>query len=313
MSWYPDRLAVSNLGTPSTIEFIKSRFGKYEVFNYAEFGIYEGSTALAIADYFPNCSLYLFGFDTTIEKYKYRFVNHLERANFYGNSDRYEDSYNWSLSKLIDSRPNLKFDYVFLDGAHTFSIDALTFFICKSMLTPGSYLDFDDYDWRLLGSSLDPTKVPEIQVQYTSEQIEDYQVARIIEQFIKTDSDFNEVLTNKVYRYKLSEFEYSAETTMSLLEIQCLENSLKDSRFYCEFGSGFSTLLASQIKGLSLMTFESDPNYLDYIQKKSHDIEVLSKNEFVHLNIGPTKEWGWPISISQENYFPIISRPLKGQ
>jgi hypothetical protein len=304
MSWYPDRLAVSELGTTSTIEFIMTRFGKYEVFNFAEFGIYEGSTALAIADYFPNCTLFLFDFHTTIERYKHRFLDHSARTNFYGNSDRYQDSYNWSLSKLIETHPNLKFDYVFLDGAHTFSIDALTFFMCKSMLNPGSYLDFDDYDWRLLGSSLDPTKVPEIEVQYTDEQMNDYQVARIVDQFVKTDIDFNEILSNKIYRYKLTEIEYSAETTMSVLEIQYLEDSLKGSRYYCEFGSGFSTLLASKIKGLSLMTFETDLSYLDYIQKKSHEIEVVSRNKFTHLDIGPTKEWGWPISNSQEKFFP---------
>lgn len=304
MSWYPDRLAVSELGTTSTIEFIKSRFGKYETFNFAEFGIYEGSTALAIADYFPNCTLFLFDFHTTIEKYKHRFVHHSERTNFYGNTDRYQDSYNWSLSKLIEISPNLKFDYVFLDGSHTFSIDALTFFMCKSMLKPGSYLDFDDYDWRLLGSSLDPIRVPEIKLQYTGEQIGDYQVARIIDQFVKKDSDFNEIFSNKIYRYKLTEFEYSAETTMSLLEIQYLQDFLQNSRFYCEFGSGFSTLLASQIRGLSLITFETDPNYLDFIQKKSHQIDVSSRNKFIHLNIGPTKEWGWPISNSQESLYP---------
>ena len=304
MSWYPDRLSVSELGTISTIEFMKSRFGKYDAFSFAEFGIYEGSTALAIAEYFPNCTLFLFDFHTTIEKYKHRFFHHSKRTNFYGNTDRYQDSYNWSLSKLIETNPNLKFDYVFLDGAHTFSIDALTFFMCKSMLKPGSYLDFDDYGWRLLGSSLDPKKVPEIELQYTGEQIGDYQVARIIDQFVKTDIDFNEILSNKIYRYKLTEFEYSAETTMSLMEIQYLEDSLKDSRFYSEFGSGFSTLLASQIKGLTLMTFETDPNYLDFIQKKSQQINVVSRNKFIHLNIGPTKEWGWPISNSQESLYP---------
>ena len=217
MSWYPDRLAVSALGTPATIEFIKSRFGKYEFFNYAEFGIYEGATALAVADYFPNCTLFLFDFHRTIERNKHRFIDYSQRTLFYGNSDRYQDSYNWSLSKLIETHPDLKFDYVFLDGAHTFSIDALTFFICKSMLNPGSYLDFDDYDWRILGSSLDPTKIPEIESQYTSEQISDYQVARIINQFVKTDIDFREIVSNKIYRYKLDELKYSAETTMSPL------------------------------------------------------------------------------------------------
>ena len=91
---------------------------------------------------------------------------------------------------------------------------------------------------------------------------------------------------------------------MSILETEYLEDFLKGSRFYCEFGSGFSTLLASQFKGLSVMTFETDQYYLDFIQKKFHELEVFSTIEFVHLNIGPTKEWGQPISESQKDYYP---------
>lgn len=52
------------------------------------------------------------------------------------------------------------------------------------------------------------------------------------------------------------------------------------------------------------MTFETDPNYLEFIQKKYHQIDIDSRNKFIHLDIGPTKEWGWPISNSQESLYP---------
>jgi hypothetical protein len=61
------------------------------------------------------------------------------------------------------------FDYCFLDGAHTFSIDALNFFLCDKLTRIGGFIDFDDYNWTLRGSSLDPSKVPEIGEQYTAE------------------------------------------------------------------------------------------------------------------------------------------------
>jgi hypothetical protein len=40
-------------------------------------------------------------------------------------------------------------DYVFLDGAHTFAIDALTFFLTDRLLKIGGHFDFDDYSWKL--------------------------------------------------------------------------------------------------------------------------------------------------------------------
>lgn len=76
---------------------------------------------------------------------------------------KFNDSYNWNLIKLFKSSGFQPiFDYCFLDGAHTFAIDALSFFLVDKLLKVGGYVDFDDYGWRLRNSSLDPEKIPEI-------------------------------------------------------------------------------------------------------------------------------------------------------
>ena len=246
MTWYPEKLAVSPEGTPSTIHFLKTHYAKESQFNYAEFGIYEGATSLAIAAYFPNATLYLFDYEKNISKHKHKFDLFGSRVTFIENSEKYLDSYNWGLSNLIQSNPSLRFDYVFIDGAHTFAIDALTFFMCKSILKAGSYIDFDDYDWRILGSSLDPAKIPEIAEIYSAEQISDFQVARIVNQFVRSDLDFFEVVEKKIFRYLANYSCKNFETTMSEKELKCLLKFLRKSKIYFEFGSGHSTLMASQ-------------------------------------------------------------------
>jgi hypothetical protein len=61
-------------------------------------------------------------------------------------------------------------------------------------------MDFDDYTWRLRGSSLDPVKVPAIAAQYTDEQIDAQQVKMIVDHLVRPDRRYEAVLRNKVFR-----------------------------------------------------------------------------------------------------------------
>ena len=304
MEWYPEKLRVSPEGTTSTIEFLKANFAQNDSFTYAEFGIYEGATALAIASHFTNAKLFLFDYEEVILKHQSKLNKYMERIQLYGNSEKYQDSYNWSLSKFMEAHPEVYFDYIFIDGAHTFAVDALTFFICKRLMRPGSYIDFDDYDWKLSGSSLDPVKVPAINLQFTNEQIEDLQVKRIVEQFVRTDPDLFEVVKNKIFQYLHGRESYSTKTTMNSIEIDYLRAHLSKANLYIEFGSGFSTLLASQFSELKIVSFETDYRYIESIRKEIDFKNVSRKIEFVHLDVGPTKEWGWPIVPTNEKLFP---------
>ena len=74
------------------------------------------------------------------------------------------------------------------------------FFLCDKLTRVGGFIDFDDYHWRLRGSSLDPSKVPEIAEQYTAEQIDSKQVQFIVDGLVKTDKRYQEIETNKSYR-----------------------------------------------------------------------------------------------------------------
>jgi predicted O-methyltransferase YrrM len=82
-------------------------------------------------------------------------VDLLERA---GLSQRvnlvFEDGgYVWFLyrtlrEQLRDDRIEPLYDFVFLDGAHTWDVDALAFASVDRLLKPGGWILFDDLDWH---------------------------------------------------------------------------------------------------------------------------------------------------------------------
>lgn len=198
LAWYPTALKVGPQGTVATYNFMQTVFKEQDCFHYAEFGFYQGATIKNVRQLFPNAIIHAFDFEDKVAVLKQELIGF---NYFYGNSQRYNDSYNWSLMKIIEQRGVVPFfDYVFLDGAHTVAVDALTFFLCDKLLKVGGYMDFDDYGWSIKGSSLDPEKVPEIALQYTDEQIKCRQVAMIVDLLVKTDCCYEEVIPNKVYR-----------------------------------------------------------------------------------------------------------------
>lgn len=64
----------------------------------------------------------------------------------FGSSYKKLDSYNWHLLSLWQNYKQPIFDYVFLDGAHSFPVDALAFFLIDMLLKKGGIIDFDDYN-----------------------------------------------------------------------------------------------------------------------------------------------------------------------
>jgi predicted O-methyltransferase YrrM len=68
----------------------------------------------------------------------------------------YEDtSYTWFLHDKVRAQLNDAgeiepcYDFVFIDGAHTWDVDALAFTLADRLLVPGGWILFDDLDWTL--------------------------------------------------------------------------------------------------------------------------------------------------------------------
>ena len=148
--WYPDRIMAGSIDdylprlsdpayTTGLIQALGQLFAGRDrrLLKFAEFGVWKGATTGQLARFLDNQGeLHLFDYDDTVAELKAK----LEQAAFtnitaWGSSYRYLDSYNWNLRLILEDRPELRFDYIFLDGAHTWAVDALTFLICDPLLS----------------------------------------------------------------------------------------------------------------------------------------------------------------------------------
>jgi predicted O-linked N-acetylglucosamine transferase (SPINDLY family) len=91
---------------------------------------------------------------------------------------------------------------------------------------------------------------------------------------------------------------------MSPAERSLFKRGLKKAKHYFEFGSGGSTVWAVK-EGLTVKGVESDAKWVNALKNK-----LGEKCEVEAVDIGPTKEWGFPVSIQQASRFPAYSKAI---
>jgi predicted O-methyltransferase YrrM len=195
---YPDAVAVRQ-HNHAVVEFLEGTQCRM----IAEIGVYRGHTSRRIAQWLDGRGeLHLFDFHDTVEQVA-KDLAELGHHNVrtFGNSYRYLDSYNWSLGQVLRENPQPIYDFVFIDGAHTWAIDALATLLVDRLLKPGGYLAQDDYAWRLATSpSLRPEVFPLTGKMYTDEQMAEQQVRMICDLLIRRDDRYEEVVENTIWR-----------------------------------------------------------------------------------------------------------------
>ena len=208
--WYPEKIWAGEFAgkySKPSIDFLfsdecdLSSMDKSSI-TIAEIGIWKGGTSFQLAKFLDGKGeLHLFDYQDIVDETA-KNLNDVGFSNIvsWGSSYKYLDSYNWTLMKLMERSTEPIFDFIYMDGAHTWAIDALTFFLCDKLLKPGGYLDFDDYHWTLRNSSLDPLKIPETALLYTDEQIDSKQVKLIVDLLVKRNDGYKQVIENRIYQ-----------------------------------------------------------------------------------------------------------------
>lgn len=195
---YPRAVAVGAHNV-ETVKLVQ----EFQPKNYCEIGFYEGHTLIEVLKVLPQDSkIHLYDFQDKFEPLKTK-ISHddMKKISFFGNSYKYLDSYNTTLFDNIVSSNPPQYDYVFLDGAHTFPIDCLTFFLIEKCLKVGGIIDFDDADWSLGTSpSLNPRVFPIVKKLYNDEQIKEKGVQMIIDAFLKDSPHYETIIDDKAYR-----------------------------------------------------------------------------------------------------------------
>lgn len=99
-----------------------------------------------------------------------------------------ETSYNWFLwrqlrSQLQNSTIVPRYDFVFIDGAHTWVDDGFAFFLVDRLLKPGGRILFDDLSWHMDERWADvPTEERELE-----------QVREVVELLVATHPGYDEL------------------------------------------------------------------------------------------------------------------------
>jgi O-methyltransferase len=195
---YPRHLAVHE-PNQGTIDFLRTTSAKM----VAEIGIYRGHTSLEIAKFLNGeGELHLYDYADRVSFAAATIAEAgFHNVKTFGSSYKLMDSYNWPLARMIEQNQTPIYDYIFQDGAHTFPLDALAFFLADRLLKIGGHMDFDDYNWTLGESAaLKPSRFPLTGRSYTSEQIETKQVKMIIDLLVRRSGRYIEVVENKIFR-----------------------------------------------------------------------------------------------------------------
>lgn len=182
-----------------TLKFLKTTSCREIV----ELGVGTGSTSVQFARYLNGRGiLHLFDFESRLTSVRNRLATAgFQNVRTYGSTSALLDSYNWQLMKLVKVNRDPIFDYVFIDGAHSWSIDGFAFLLIDRLLRPGGYIDFDDYNWTISKSrTLNPKSFPQVMKLYSMEQIETAQVKLIIDLLVRRDSRYREVISDKIFQ-----------------------------------------------------------------------------------------------------------------
>jgi predicted O-methyltransferase YrrM len=97
-------------------------------------------------------------------------------------------SYTWRMMRFLEQGLRDYFDFIYLDGAHTWAVDGLAFYLGSLLLKPGGWILFDDLKWTLAGSSI--AEEPWVK-RLPPDERETAQVGKIWNLLVKDDPAFD--------------------------------------------------------------------------------------------------------------------------
>lgn len=102
------------------------------------------------------------------------------------------------------------------------------------------------------------------------------------------------------------------QTDMTENELNLLQSELRNARYYLEFGSGNSTMLAASLHNIHRMDIvESDDSFFrEKVYPVSSVKEALDSGKLVYhyIDVGETGEWGYPVTTDRMEFWPEYHR-----
>lgn len=86
--------------------------------------------------------------------------------------------------------------------------------------------------------------------------------------------------------------------------IEALEAHLKTAKCYLEYGSGGSTVLAASLGVPAIYAVDTSVEWFEKVKDGIQRTGYAGKIELLHVNIGKTKKWGYPVDDRQATRWP---------
>jgi len=100
-------------------------------------------------------------------------------------------SFTWDLMRLLDQQPLPKFDFVYIDGGHTWDVSGFCFLLVDRLMAPAGWVLFDDLDWSF-ASSPSLHDAPFVRRLPEEERVTP-QVRKVFELLVQTHPDYTDV------------------------------------------------------------------------------------------------------------------------
>lgn len=101
---------------------------------------------------------------------------------------------------------------------------------------------------------------------------------------------------------------------MTGAEISLLENFMRHSQSYFEFGMGGSTCLAARTVQRRISAIDSDLQWVENVRNEIGAAAPANKEiVLTRIDIGRTGEWGTPVGRESEDKFPAYSKAILAQ
>lgn len=133
-------------------------------------------------------------------------------------------------------------------------------------------------------------------------------------------SIFTELLNSKEYNIKYNQFHHITPSwqpddipdtpSMDKEGLQLFQQRLASSICFLEFGAGGSTVLAAKSGVETVYSVESDLSWALATRLKAEQLGSNTNITIHYVNIGPTKEWGWPSNEDYKYKWPDYSQSI---
>lgn len=104
----------------------------------------------------------------------------------------------------------------------------------------------------------------------------------------------------------------STKPLMSDLERELFINTIRNSKYYLEFGGGGSTFLTLKSTDAKVICVEGDINWINHMKMNYflYEQELLCRLKFYHVYIGKIRDTSYPIDDSEYDKYPNYSSKI---